>query len=261
MGLSKREQERIEPMLHRAGGLILVAGPTGSGKTSTLYAMLGRVPTASRNIITVEDPVEANLAYASQIQIDRERGLTFEVALSSILRQDPDVILLGEIRDRESAAIAVESAMTGHLVLSSVHMEHAAGVIQRLINMGVEPLALASALRLIVAQRLLPKICDGCRQPHPDQAAIVKRFNLSPKSLLYTGAGCKKCYFTGKSGRIAIFETIVIDDALRDLISTSASLSALAKQAVNSGARTFLQDAMEKCQQGLLTPEDLVLLV
>lgn len=261
IGLSKEERTRIEPYLKRVGGLILVAGPTGSGKTTTLYALLSRVQTASRNVITIEDPVEARLPFASQVQVDRDRGLTFETALSAILRQDPDILLLGEIRDRESAAIAIESAMTGHLVLTSVHMDQAAGVVLRLLNMGVEPLALASALKLIIAQRLAPAICAECRELHPESVEFAGHLSLQPATKLYRGAGCKHCYFTGKSGRVAIFETIFADDNLRDVIVKNPSLTALTEQAKRSGARFFFDDARLKCVQGLIAPEDVLAVV
>jgi len=261
LGFDPADVSRIEPLLKRSGGLILVTGPSGSGKTTTLYALLGKIPSATKNLLTIEDPVEARLPFASQIQVDTERSLTYVTALSAMVHQDPDVIMVGELEDRESAALAVERAMTGHLVLSSVQMEHATGAIQQLLSMGVEALSVASALRLIIAQRLVPAICSECRQEHPESAALAQLINLPHGTKLFQGAGCKRCYFTGKSGRIAVFETIYVNDALRDLIAKNPTLTEIARVAKQAGARISAEDAAQKCVQGWLTPEDVLALI
>jgi len=261
LGLEHSDSARIEPLLKRSGGLILVTGPSGSGKTTTLYALLGKLPTLSRNVITVEDPVEAKLPFASQVQIDLERGLTFETTLTAILQQDPDILMVGEMPTLESAVMAIESAMTGHLVLSSVEMEHAAGAILRLLNLGVEALSLASALKLIMAQRLVPSICPDCREDHPESDELSALIGLPAGTKLYQGAGCKRCYFTGKSGRVAIFEIIYVNDELRDLISHNPTLTEITRVAKAAGAKLFAEDAVSKCVQGWIAPEDVLALV
>ncbi len=258
LGLASSERVKILPILKRSSGLIIVSGPTGSGKTTSLYAILEKIPSISRNIVTIENPVEARLPFASQMQIEREKGLTLEAALASLTHQDPDVIMIGELRDKEAAVVAVESALTGHLVLTSLKMESAAWVILHLINIGVNPLSLASALKLIIAQRLVPRICRDCRQQHPEEAEMIKLLNLPDTAKLYGNAGCPKCYYSGKSGRVAIFETIFITDALRDLITSNPTISALAVHSKGAGARAFREDALEKCLAGLIAPEDVL---
>ena len=258
LGLSVYHREKILPVLKRRAGMIVVAGPPGSGKTTSLYALLTKIPTLSKAVVSIEDPVEARLPFAAQVQVNQEKGLTYSVALQSILRQDPDIILLGEIRDEESAIIAVESAMTGHMVLSSVHMEHSVGVILRLLHMGVEPFALASSLSLIIAQRLVPRICAKCRTTHPQSNTFSTEFGLPEDTKLYTGTGCNNCYFTGRSGRVALFEMIVITDDLRDLITGHPTLTSLLGFMLNKGEQTFRDDALSKCHQGLVMPEDVL---
>lgn len=258
LGFSAYHKDKISPLLKPRAGLILVSGPTGCGKTTTLYALLNRIPTQSRTIITVEDPVEAQLPFAAQVQVDREKGLTYGTALKSILRQDPDIILIGEIRDIEAASIAVESAMTGHMVLSSIHIEHAAGVILRLLNMGVEPFALASALNLIIAQKLVPHICPNCLEKHPNSSKLCRDLDMPEDIELYWGKGCDDCYFTGRQGRVALFETIQIDDTLRDHITQNPTLTSLHRYVVDHGEQTFREDALFKCLQRLIFPEDVL---
>jgi type II secretory ATPase GspE/PulE/Tfp pilus assembly ATPase PilB-like protein len=258
IGLATSERAKILPLLKRSSGLIVVSGPTGCGKTTSLYALLEKIPSISRNVLTIETHVEARLPFASQLQLNKEKGFTAQAALISALDQDPDVIMIGELNDREAAAIAVESAMTGHLVLTSVKMESAAWVILHLLNMGVNALSLASTLRAIIAQRLVPRICRDCRQPHPEQAEMIKLLNLPPNAKLFGSVGCPKCYFSGKSGRIAIFETIFVNDALRDLITSGPTISALAVHSKGAGARAFREDALEKCLAGLISPEDVL---
>jgi len=258
IGLASSERAKILPLLKRASGLVIVSGPVGCGKTTSLYAMLEKIPTMSRNVMTIENHVEARLPFVAQIQLSKEKGYTTQAALLSAMDQDPDVIMIGELSDKESAAIAVESAMTGHLVLTSVKMESAAWVILHLLNLGVNALSLASTLRAIIAQRLVPRLCRDCRQPHPEEAEMIRLLNLPSTAKLFGSAGCPKCYYSGKSGRIAIFETIFVNDALRDLITSSPTISALAVHSKGAGARAFREDSLEKCLAGLIAPEDVL---
>jgi len=258
LGFSRQDKDRVKLLLKRPTGLILVAGPIGSGKTTTLYALLNKIPTETRNVITIEDPVEVRLGYAAQVQVNRDQGLTFESVMQAIARQDPDIILLSDIYSRESAHIAVESALTGHLILASVHMEHAAGTILRLLNMGVEPFALSAALNMIIAQRLIPGICLECHTPHPKNAEFCRELKLPEDTQLYTGTGCKNCYFTGRSGRVALIELIVVDDELRDIITAGPTLTGIVKHVMQKGSRNFRQDALAKCVEGKIAPEDVI---
>jgi len=258
IGLFKSDRELLLTALKRPSGLILVTGPTRSGRTTTLYALLSRIPTAARSVVTIEDPVEARLGDLAQMQIDPERGLTYDAALVQVMRQDPDVIMLGDLRDPATAAGAVEAALTGHQMLAAMLFDGAAGAVLRLINMNVDPLALAGALDLVIAQRLMPRICEKCRTPHPDAERLAKALGLAKAVPLWTGAGCAHCYFTGRSGRLAIFETMPVTDELRDVISSRPSLTTLLKAASTAGGRSFRADALEKCLKGLLAPEEVL---
>ncbi len=258
IGMANSERTKLLPLLKRSSGLIIVSGPTGSGKTTSVYAMLEKIPSISRNIITVENQIEAKLPFASQLLLSKEKGFSVQTALVSTIDQDPDIVMIGDLIDRESAALAVEIAMTGHLVLTSVKMESAAWVILHLLNLGVNALSLASTLKAIVAQRLVPRICRDCRIPHPDGAEMIKQLNLPVTAKLFSSSGCPKCYYSGNSGRIAIFETIFITDALRDLITSGPTISTLAVHSKGAGARAFREDALEKCLAGLISPEDVL---
>jgi len=259
IGFSRQDKDRILPLLKRPTGLILIAGPGGSGKTTTLYALLNRIPTEARNVITVEDPVEARLQNVSQVQVDPDHGTTFAAALEAISNQDADVIMIHELLDRDSARFAVESVLSGHLVLSSVYMEHAAGTILRLLSMGIEPFALSTALRLIIAQRLVPGICLECHAPHPKSAEFCQLLKLPEETPLYTGTGCKKCFFSGRSGLVTLVETIVVDDELRDIITAGPTLTGIVKHVMQKGSRNFRQDALAKCVEGKIAPEDVII--
>jgi len=219
-------------LISRPYGIILSTGPTGSGKTTTLYSALMRINTIDRNIITIEDPVEYRLGLIRQIQVNPRAGITFANGLRAILRQDPDVIMLGEIRDLETAVTAIQSALTGHLVFSTLHTNDAASSITRLINMGVEPFLISASLVGVMAQRLVRVICEHCKEEYEPTPAVVKKWRLADKKglRLYRGKGCEFCKGTGFRGRTGLYELLVCDDELREMIINNASETQLRKR-------------------------------
>jgi len=229
-------------------GMIICAGPTGSGKTTTLYATLAAVDSDERNVVTIEDPVEYLFAGINQIQINEAAGITFANGLRSILRQDPDAILVGEIRDVETARIAVQAALTGHLVMSSLHATDAASALHRFMDMGIEPFLIASSLLAVVGQRLLRKVCSRCTEPYtpsPDELAFFERSGgRADKAEFVHGAGCTTCGYTGYFGRVGVYEVLTVTDPMRDFIVSNASLGDLRDQAVADGMRTLRQQAV-----------------
>jgi type IV pilus assembly protein PilB len=265
LGLTRENQHTFQMMLSRAQGMILVTGPTGSGKSSTLYTALNWVKSPTKNIITVEDPIEYQLDGVNQVQINTKAGVTFAAGLRSILRQDPNIILVGEIRDQETAGIALEAAQTGHLLLSTLHTNDAPGTISRLLDLGIEPFLIASAVIGILAQRLVRSPCPSCSVSQPPSAdAIEKAGGVSrlPANAKWTaGPGCEECRQSGSKGRIAIHELLVVNDEMRELISRRASEHAIRKAARNAGMRTLLEDGILKAAQGLTTLEDVVRVV
>jgi len=265
LGLTRENQHTFQMMLSRAQGMILVTGPTGSGKSSTLYTALNWVKSPTKNIITVEDPIEYQLDGVNQVQINTKAGVTFAAGLRSILRQDPNIILVGEIRDQETAGIALEAAQTGHLLLSTLHTNDAPGTISRLLDLGIEPFLIASAVIGILAQRLVRSPCPSCSVSQPPSAdAIEKAGGVSrlPADAKWTaGPGCEECRQSGSKGRIAIHELLVVNDEMRELISRRASEHAIRKAARNAGMRTLLEDGILKAAQGLTTLEDVVRVV
>jgi type IV pilus assembly protein PilB len=240
--------------------MILATGPTGSGKSTSLYAFLREVNTPDVNLITLEDPVEYRMEKVRQVQLNRKAGMTFASGLRSILRQDPDIIMVGEIRDSETAGIGVQAAMTGHLVLSTVHTNDAASAVTRLIDMGIEPFLVASTLLVSMAQRLVRRICQHCKAPHtpPRQAlASLGLDRLDDDVVFYKGAGCYQCNNTGYSGRTGIYEILAIDEMVQDLILRRASAGEITRAAVKAGTlRTLREDAAIKVVQGLTTIEE-----
>lgn len=240
-------------------GLILVSGPTGAGKTTTLYATINRLDRHEDNIMTIEDPIEYQFELINQIQVNREAGVTFAAGLRAIMRLDPDVILVGEIRDRETAEIAVQAALTGHLVLSSIHANDAVGVVHRLIDLGVARFLVVSALVGVVAQRLVRKVCDRCRTTREissaDQAAIEKELGTAPDHL-YQGIGCNFCAGTGYRGRTGVFEVLAMSEPIRRLIMQEASAADIKTQAMAEGMVTMQRDAMLKVREGITTPRE-----
>jgi general secretion pathway protein E len=234
---------------------VLVTGPTGSGKTTSLYSGLAMLNDATRNILTIEDPVEYAIKGLGQTQVNTKVGMTFAAGLRAILRQDPDIVMVGEIRDGETAQIAVQASLTGHLVLSTVHTNNAAGAITRLRDMGVEPFLLAATIRVVIAQRLVRRLCPACRRPTPADVATAKLVNVPPGHTLYRSAGCEECGNTGFAGRIGVYEAIRIDDRIRRLISDMADEDAISAVAFEKGG-TLADEVRRYVAEGLTTVEE-----
>lgn len=265
LGFSAEAEEIIEKSSRRPFGLILSVGPTGSGKTTTLYTILKQLNNPELNVTTIEDPVEFKIAGINQIQVDNESGLTFAKGLRSIVRQDPNVILVGEIRDQETAEISVNSALTGHLVLSTFHANDAATAIPRLIDMGVEPFLLSSTLEIIVAQRLARKLCEHCRYSERVDKKFLKEnypatqeFLTNDKYTLFKAKGCDACNHTGYKGRIGLFEIVHITPNLKDLIMTNPSSTEIWKMAKKEGAITLFEDGFEKVKKGVTSLDEVM---
>ena len=265
LGLQPESAARLLEAVARPHGMVLVTGPTGSGKTTTLYTVLSQVDAMQLSVFTLEDPIEYGLPLIRQTQVKPDIGLTFAAGLRALLRQDPDVILLGEIRDAETAQLAVRAALTGHLLLSTLHTNDAIGAIPRLVDMGIEPYLLTSALAAIVGQRLVRKICGGCKQEVADPAAEFERLrnvlgHLNPGPL-WTGAGCNLCRNSGYRGRIAIYEVSIVDERFHAPILKGAELGELRQLAANSGMQSMVEDGLAKAMAGLTTLDELVRVV
>jgi type IV pilus assembly protein PilB len=262
LGFEEDELKNFQKAIEQPYGMVLVTGPTGSGKTTTLYSALSELNKTSKNISTAEDPVEYNLMGTNQVQIHEGIGLTFANALRAFLRQDPDIILVGEIRDYETAEIAIKAALTGHLVLSTLHTNDAPTTVNRLLNMGIEPFLISSSVILTLAQRLVRKICPECKTPItlPEQALIDLGFK--PEEFhtisLYKGTGCKNCSDTGFKGRTAIYEVMPLKENFKELILKGASSTDLKKEAIKSGMSTLRASAVNKMKQGLTTVEEVL---
>lgn len=242
-------------------GIVLVTGPTGSGKTTTLYSALTELNDPGTNITTAEDPVEYSLAGINQLQVNEKIGLTFAAALRSYLRQDPNIIMVGEIRDLETAEIAIRASLTGHLVLSTVHTNSAAATVTRLVNMDIEPFLIASTLLSVVSQRLLRKVCMKCRQPYKPPDELLMDAGIDPQSIdftIYKGEGCQDCRHTGYKGRVGIYENMIVTGRIRDLILQRAPTNDIEKVAVEEGMTTLRQAALAKLRQGLTTAEEVI---
>lgn len=261
IGLSKIAKERVGNIIDRPQGMVLVTGPTGSGKTSSLYAMISYIKTPTVNVITLEDPIEYKLEEVNQVAINEKVGLTFAYCLRSVLRQDPDVIFVGEMRDAETAEIAHQASITGHLVFSTLHTTDAVGAIARLKNMGIQPYLIASALNGIIAQRLVRKICQSCKEPYipteEDLSKIGMKATSSKKLKLFKGKGCNDCSGTGYHGRTAIFEALVVTNKVKDMIASDAAEDAIKKAAVAGGMISMYEDGIAKLMQGVTTFEEL----
>ncbi len=260
LGMLQTERAPLEQALQRTRGIILVTGPTGSGKTTTLYAALQSIREESRNLLTIEDPVEYRLQGVNQIQINPKAGLTFASGLRSMLRQDPDIILVGEIRDRETAEIAIQAALTGHLVLSTLHTNDAPSAVTRLMDMGIEPFLISATVTCAIAQRLIRKICNSCKTEIEPPADVLNRLGI--RSLggrkVYQGTGCVRCRATGYSGRTAIFEVMSIDQKLREIIAARGTRSELSRAASKNGMRSLLVSGLEKVFAGISTLEEVL---
>lgn len=257
LGFEQKQLEVFQEGIHNPYGMVLVTGPTGSGKTTTLYSALAELNVEGTNISTAEDPCEFNLEGINQVNVKKEVGLTFASALKAFLRQDPDIIMVGEIRDYEVGEIAVEAALTGHMVLSTLHTNDAPATVTRLLNMGIEPFLVIAALNVIVAQRLCRKICTSCREVHnaPVEELIACGFSPASASKLkvYRGRGCDLCNGTGYKGRVAIYEVMAVSPKIRDLILKNPSTDDIKAQAIKDGMKTLRMCALTKVAQGLTT--------
>jgi general secretion pathway protein E len=261
LGFSGEALDRINVLTNKKHGIFLVTGPTGSGKSTTLYACLSKIRSVERNIITVEDPVEYQLSGVGQIQVNPKIDLTFASGLRAILRQDPDVIMVGEIRDQETAEIAIDAALTGHFVLSTLHTNDAPGAITRLVDMGIEPFLVSSSILGVVAQRLVRKVCQFCKQPYMPNESELKELGISSDMLskytIFKSRGCEKCSNTGYMGRTVVSELMIISDELRALILSGTDANTIKRQAVKEGMVTVRQNAIAKVLQGITTIEEL----
>ncbi|MFT3976711.1 MAG: ATPase, T2SS/T4P/T4SS family [Sphingomonas bacterium] len=257
LGMTPRMHALLDSAIHEPNGIVLVTGPTGSGKTTTLYAALRLLNDGSRNILTVEDPVEYAVDGVGQTQVNPKVGLTFAAGLRAILRQDPDVVMVGEIRDRETAEIAVQASLTGHLVLSTVHTNDAVGAITRMRDMKVEPFLLASTLRAVVAQRLVRRLCPECRRPVKAGGTVATLLGIAGDALVHEPGGCAACSHTGYKGRVGVFEAVRVDETVRRLINEGGDESAIARHAFASGD-TLASAARRLVEQGVTTPEEAV---
>src|SRR6056297_1332597 len=263
IGFSKHNLEKYQELIEKPNGILLVTGPTGSGKSTTLYATLNILNSVEKKIMTIEDPVEYRLDGINQLQAKPKIGLTFAAGLRSFLRQDPDIMLVGEIRDKETADIAIQSALTGHLVLSTLHTNDAPSSIVRLIDMGVEPFLISSSVIGVIAQRLVRKICPYCKKEIPindEVKKVMEEFNISPEEMrIFHGEGCQHCKDTGYKGRTAIFELMMINDSIREMIYKNATLTEIRETAIKkNGMITLKEDGLRNIVQGITTIEEVV---
>ena len=262
LGFEESSLADLKAAIHRPVGMILVTGPTGSGKTTTLYSALSELNKESENIMTAEDPIEYNFMGINQVQMHEEIGLTFASALRSFLRQDPDIIMVGEIRDFETAQIAVQAALTGHLVLSTVHTNDAPGTITRLIDMGIEPFLISSAVILILAQRLIRKICMDCREPIKVHPQLLIDLGIPPDEVksfpVYKGKGCPICNNTGYKGRLGLYEVMPMKEEVKELVLSRASTTEVKKEAMRLGMKTLRQSGIMKIKDGVTTIEEVL---
>lgn len=268
LGMGEEDLKKVNSAINKSFGMILSTGPTGCGKTTSIYAILKILNTREKNITTIEDPIEYKIKGVNQIQVNVKTNLTFASGLRSVLRQDPNVIFVGEIRDSETAGIAVNAALTGHLVLSTLHTNDAATALPRLIDMKVEPFLVASTVNVIIAQRLVRKICESCKVPikikrsevlkNIPEDSIKKYFGDAEDLTIYQGQGCKVCHFTGYSGRIGIFEVIEITEKIKRMITEKSDSDVLEKEAINEGMVTMFNDGVYKISKGLTTIKEVV---
>jgi type II secretory ATPase GspE/PulE/Tfp pilus assembly ATPase PilB-like protein len=271
LGLTPEQGKTVQAGIKKPHGMVLVTGPTGSGKTTTLYTILGLLNTVGVNISTVEDPVENRIRRVNQTQVNPRAGYVFAKGLRSLLRQDPDIIMVGEIRDKETAKIAVNAAMTGHLVLSTLHTNDAPGAIPRMLDLGIEPFLLASTLELVIAQRLVRKVCSVCKVEYPgekdwgrvlagvirDKERLAQVEAMLPKKFM-KGRGGPKCRYSGYRGRVGIFEVMRVGEAMRELIAARAAIGEIKQQALKEGMETMLMDGIRKVGQGVTTMEEVL---
>lgn len=260
VGMDPADLTEFEQLIRLEHGLILVTGPTGSGKSTTLYAALQEINTTDRNVVTLEDPIEYEIRGVSQTQINVKKGLTFATGLRNVLRQDPDIIMVGEIRDHETAVMAIQSALTGHLVFSTLHTNDAASAVTRLLDLGIEPYLVSSSLLAVMAQRLVRKVCSACAQPQPlsdeDLAALGLSQDQATKAKARVGVGCEACRKTGYKGRLGVFELLKIDEPVRRAIQSRASASEVREAAIQGGMRLLRADGAQKVFAGRTTIEE-----
>ncbi len=265
LGFSQKDKEKILRAVKNPYGMILVTGPTGSGKTTTLYTLIKLLNTPSTSIITIEDPIEYSIGGINQIGVNARTGLTFANGLRSMLRQDPNIIMVGEIRDNETAGLAVNIALTGHLVLSTIHTNDAATTLPRLIDLGIEPYLIASTVNIAIGQRLVRKICESCKKDLKitdlqiqSLTSVIPQELFSKEMLFYRGQGCDKCNQTGYQGRVCINEVLVVDDAIRSAIHKKASATEIKKEAKAQAMTSMIEDGFLKAKQGITTIEEIL---
>jgi len=264
IGLTPENEAMLREYLGYSHGIILVTGPTGSGKTTTLYAGLTEIDTTTKNVLTIEDPVEYSLSAVSQVQVNNKKGLTFAAGLRSFLRQDPDVMMVGEIRDLETAEVAIRAALTGHLVFSTVHTNDSASTITRMIDQGVEPYLVSSSIVLVIAQRLVRTICKHCRTDVPineEEATKLKKIGLTPEEMggaIAVGGGCEECFQSGYAGRTAVYEFLPVDEVLRTQVMESSTATQIKRSAIERGLITLREDGRSKVLQGLTSTDEVL---
>jgi type IV pilus assembly protein PilB len=258
LGFSAENLIKFSALIRSPYGIMLVTGPTGSGKTTTLYAALDAVRSEEKNIITLEDPVEYHISLVRQAQINPKAQLTFATGLRSILRQDPDIIMVGEIRDGETAEIAVQAALTGHLVLSTLHTNNACGSLTRLIDMGIEPFLVASTVIGVLAQRLVRRICESCKEPYQTMSQLSGHLNLSADTKLFKGKGCPECNNTGYRGRVALYELLIVDNTIRRMIVEKQTSEDIQKYLTTRNFKSMRDDGLEKVRKGMTTLEEVL---
>jgi type IV pilus assembly protein PilB len=262
LGFLSDDQETFERLITLPDGILLVTGPTGSGKTTTLYACLNYINKPDKKLITVEDPVEYQMAGINQVQVNSEVGMTFPAALRAMLRQAPNVIMIGEIRDAETANIAINASLTGHLVFSTLHTNDAPGAVARLVDIGVQPFLVSSAVRAMMAQRLVRKICPNCREPYEMLESEIRSLGIDPSQLsdaaVQKGRGCDRCKHLGYKGRAGIFEIFTVDDEVRHMINSKSTTVELRKRAREMGMRTLREDGIRKVLSGMTTAEEVI---
>jgi len=267
LGLWKDDLKRFDSLLHRSHGVIFVTGPTGSGKSTTLYASLNRLNSSEKNVITIEDPIEYQLEGISQIQVASKKGMTFATSLRHVLRQDPDVIMVGEVRDIETARMAIQSSLTGHLVFSTLHTNDSAGAVSRLLDLGVEPYLASSSLIAILAQRLVRKVCPDCKEATEPAAGDLRALgigngknsiSLKKGAEFFMGAGCEKCFQTGYRGRTGIYELLLIDERIQDMIYKRETAGTIKRIALEAGMETLRMDGARKVLAGITTVSEVL---
>ena len=256
IGLEGDNLEKFEALLKNSSGVVLIVGPTGSGKSSTMYTMMRTLNTESVNLVALEDPVEYNIDGINQVQISEKVGMTFANGLRAILRQDPDIIAVGEIRDNETAEIAMRAAITGHLVLSTIHTNNAISTIDRLLDIGVEPFLVAEALKGVLSQRLVRRICRKCIQPHISTEDEMEKMKLTQPITVYTGVGCPECFNTGNRGRIAVFEILVLNKEIKRMIASGERRSVIEKTVMESGFISLFENCKKLVEEGIITVDE-----